>query len=523
MSTGFLSPVGLILQVFSDQGIVGSGFKINTYVGGSVSTPLTTYTDSTLTVANANPLVLSSAGRLTTSVWVPAGTLMKIVLTDASNNVIPNGTIDNIPAFNDFGTALFPRNQSEINAGVTPTNYGYQWGDVRRYGAVGDGSTDDTTAFQNALSANSGQTVYVPVPSVYYKISTGLTIPTNTTVQGSNKRLAKIQPSGNIDLFTLNDGACLYELYLEGNATTGRGILIPSGLGNQTVQNCRIINFAPGASKGCVDYADTTAGSRSIFIDCEVWQTGGATGSGNYAFRTPDASQLSAVPKTFIGIQTSGFCSFYFGGANDNFIAASFLADCAYTANTRAVMMVNCRIANQVALTVDGHNNSIVACDLNPTITINASADNCSIGPGSFNNLPITDNSANARNNITHWRTSYTPALSGWTLGNGTLTGSYERQCATITFTVNYTVGSTDTVSGALSISLPIARVNSDIMEFGNMVGNRGGTLYTAVGQAAGAVSVFTLIRDTSGAISAASPAAWAAGDTIRFTGTYSL
>lgn len=44
---------------------------------------------------------------------------------------------------------------------------------VKSHGAVGDGTTDDTTAFQNALNAASnaaGDTVYVPAGR--YKIST---------------------------------------------------------------------------------------------------------------------------------------------------------------------------------------------------------------------------------------------------------------------------------------------------------------------------------------------------------------
>jgi hypothetical protein len=43
---------------------------------------------------------------------------------------------------------------AETAAGVTPIDIGYQPGDVRRYGAVGDGSTDDTAAIQAALNSN---------------------------------------------------------------------------------------------------------------------------------------------------------------------------------------------------------------------------------------------------------------------------------------------------------------------------------------------------------------------------------
>lgn len=46
--------------------------------------------------------------------------------------------------------ANYGRTAAEIAASVTPTNYHYAPGDVRRYGAALDGTTDDTTAVQRA-------------------------------------------------------------------------------------------------------------------------------------------------------------------------------------------------------------------------------------------------------------------------------------------------------------------------------------------------------------------------------------
>ena len=56
---------------------------------------------------------------------------------------------------------------------------------VKSYGAVGNGTTDDTTAFQNALNAAStanGGIVWVPTGA--YKIATHLTIPSHVTLEG---------------------------------------------------------------------------------------------------------------------------------------------------------------------------------------------------------------------------------------------------------------------------------------------------------------------------------------------------
>ncbi len=57
--------------------------------------------------------------------------------------------------------------------------------DVFAFGAAGNGSTDDTTAFQNALnhvSNNGGGTVYVPAGT--YKIASSLTIPKGVSLVG---------------------------------------------------------------------------------------------------------------------------------------------------------------------------------------------------------------------------------------------------------------------------------------------------------------------------------------------------
>ena len=48
--------------------------------------------------------------------------------------------------------ASMEQTPTELAAGITPTNYGYVPGDVRRYGAVGDGATDDSNAFSDAAT-----------------------------------------------------------------------------------------------------------------------------------------------------------------------------------------------------------------------------------------------------------------------------------------------------------------------------------------------------------------------------------
>jgi hypothetical protein len=100
MTTYYLSPISTILQYFTDSGIVLSNGKVNTYLAGT-STPTATYTDITGVTPNANPIILSSAGRLpNVSIWQPGGVALKVVVTDALNNQI-GPTFDQISGIND--------------------------------------------------------------------------------------------------------------------------------------------------------------------------------------------------------------------------------------------------------------------------------------------------------------------------------------------------------------------------------------------------------------------------------------
>jgi hypothetical protein len=77
-----------------------------------------------------------------------------------------------------IGSFLYPQTAAEITAAVVPTNYYYPPGDVRRYGAIGDGVTICNTAFQNAcnVAAVQGTTVYIPGAASFYKITSAIAV-----------------------------------------------------------------------------------------------------------------------------------------------------------------------------------------------------------------------------------------------------------------------------------------------------------------------------------------------------------
>lgn len=67
----------------------------------------------------------------------------------------------------------YEQTAAEISAGVTPVNYAYPPGDVRRYGAVLDGTTDDTAALIAATQATAGTGVPVVIPYGTMRVTPG--------------------------------------------------------------------------------------------------------------------------------------------------------------------------------------------------------------------------------------------------------------------------------------------------------------------------------------------------------------
>jgi hypothetical protein len=180
-----LSPLGGAgWQFFDNNGIPLSGGLLYTYSAGT-STPIATYTTSAGNIANSNPIVLDSAGRLAQEVWITAGTSVKFVLQTSA--AIQIGSYDNIKGINDFssfsastGASLIGYNQGTTGAVTTTVQARLQQTiSIKDFGAVCNGSTDDTTAVQLAISSLSSTSVTLLIPGPT-KISSSVTFNTNT-------------------------------------------------------------------------------------------------------------------------------------------------------------------------------------------------------------------------------------------------------------------------------------------------------------------------------------------------------
>lgn len=91
-------------------------------------------------------------------------------------------------------TPDYRRTDSEISAGVTPVDYRYPEGDVRRYGAVGDGTTDDAESVQTACDVAEVNGGAVAVPPGKYRLTSTVTIPAYVRLVGAGRANATSTP-----------------------------------------------------------------------------------------------------------------------------------------------------------------------------------------------------------------------------------------------------------------------------------------------------------------------------------------
>lgn len=143
---------------------------------------------------------------------------------------------------------------------INVVNTSYQPGVVQRYGAVGDGVTDDTAAIQAAVNASANGTqklIYIPSTLSGYKITAPIVINLPVTIYGDTKFNTVLSPATDISVFSLQSGAAhstIRDLAIVG--TNGGGNVAPAILFTNThfgviervlIQWCGVgVRFAPG-------------------------------------------------------------------------------------------------------------------------------------------------------------------------------------------------------------------------------------------------------------------------------------
>jgi len=176
----YLSPIGNE-QHFDNTGAPANGYKLFVYVAGS-STLATTYTNSTGSTPNANPIVMDSSGypasgATRVGIWLNSGVSYKFIYTVPGETDFPSTSIwtqDVISGVNDTSVS-----QSEWIAGPTPTFIG-----TTSFSLVGD-QTSTFHVGRRLKTTNSGGTIYSRISATAFTTLTTVTVVNDSGVLDS--------------------------------------------------------------------------------------------------------------------------------------------------------------------------------------------------------------------------------------------------------------------------------------------------------------------------------------------------
>lgn len=193
-----------IVKPLSSNGTFMSGCTATFYLSATTTlTPI--YADGALTTPLANPITADASGTFV-AVYLDQSVLYRVQIKTSTGVLIS----DTDPVA--IGVLLNPRTAAEISAGVTPTNFGYLPGDVRRYGAVS--GVDCATIVTTATSANK----LVTFPTGAWAMAATPTVPAGVILQAFPG--ATFSGAGAAALGLTTGGNVAYGQYVEPHTAT---------------------------------------------------------------------------------------------------------------------------------------------------------------------------------------------------------------------------------------------------------------------------------------------------------------
>lgn len=279
-------------QVPLSSGAIVPGARLRLYLTGT-TTPAVGYSDSALTTPITQPIEADAAGVLPV-VYLDPDVVYKATVSTSADALLYTVDPINETLLSQaiIGEYLYPRTTAEIAAGVTPTDYSYPPGDVRRYGAVGDDSTNCTTAIQAAIDQNSegGSPVFVPEGTFQ---SNQLSLASNVTIYGLGYwSCIKARASANNYIIATTNGAVyiddvwIFNIRVDGNKannTSGGGIYC-SGRRNFICNN-----YIHDTNDGAILFGPANSGVSNV-PDC-----GHTVIAGNIAKNAGDSNTWGAI------------------------------------------------------------------------------------------------------------------------------------------------------------------------------------------------------------------------------------
>ena len=180
--------------------------KLYTYASGT-TTPLATYTDATGTVPNTNPVILDTTG--SAAVWLGTS-LYTFVLKTSTDTLVwtsdaVGGTVTS-STYNAFVAALAASGGSDLigyTSTLTVQDKLQQYLSVKDYGAIGNGTANDTSAVNTAIATATaaGRALYFPAGTYLVSQITAL-VGMKLVGESSLTTIIKAKGSSNVDLVT---------------------------------------------------------------------------------------------------------------------------------------------------------------------------------------------------------------------------------------------------------------------------------------------------------------------------------
>jgi hypothetical protein len=390
--------------------------------------------------------------------------------------------------------------------------------DVKAFGAVGDGTTDDTTAVAAAI-ASGASTVFFPAGT--YKVTAKLTQPTaQAWVGDGGQRATTIKKGFNGDLVDMGDRGRIADLNFDcqGATYTGRGIYVPSGF-SQKIERVRCADSVSAS----LEFANNVGGG------CNVLGFEGGTTS-PLTVAAIKCRDNQATPRFFDGIWLSGGMIDFASGGNGNSVVNFYVNNIITDANTQLLHLVNGRVASGTdPIVISGANNVIQSVGFSGQVQFVSAQGNklvgCVYGTG------FTEDSSNCQyNEISDQLQSYTPTWnqpSGTqpALGDGTIVGAWQRQGYVCTARIRLVMGGTTTYGNntvAYQFSLPFKghAASEQRLLGGYIVDSSTGNQYACQVLIAADSAIATL-GYINVAVDSDTPFAWATGDTIDIQVTY--
>jgi hypothetical protein len=225
------------------------------------STPQPIYSDPALTIALTNPTQADGNG-LFPEIWLDESlNPYKVVFSspDVNNPAIPGAVVWTIGQYTALGgqqipALINPITAAETAASVVPTDFTHPFGDLRRYGAIGDGLIDDTTAWKTAIKLG-----YATVPAgLSFLITSPAILTGQVTIRGAGKT-SKLLCDSTILTVTNGTGSTIDNVWLENVTAPWIITRNPS-------------NFAASVS-GTLQQSNTVLGYQPTSNDVDIWSS----------------------------------------------------------------------------------------------------------------------------------------------------------------------------------------------------------------------------------------------------------